>query len=140
MKTKVLIVDDDEDFATLLEYSLGKQGCDTLRAPDGLQGLKMARAEIPDVILLDILLPDLDGLAVCEILHAQPSTRGIPVFMISALGESFVKGRKRQSQFDQFFTKPVDLGVLGTNIRRAAEARHTALALGCKRERRDAGL
>jgi len=88
MNPKVLIVDDEPEFAELLEFNLRKQGCDTIRAENGIQGLRLARAEMPDVILLDILLPDLDGLSVCDILQSQPSTRGLPVFMLSALDET----------------------------------------------------
>jgi CheY-like chemotaxis protein len=80
------------------------------------------------VILLDILLPDLDGLSICEILHSQPSTREIPVFMISALNQSYAFTRNHKASFDLFFTKPVDFAILGSSIRRVIEARQDSLA------------
>ena len=128
MKPKVLIIDDDEEFTQLVEYNLGQQGCEIIRARNGLEGLTRARSEMPDVILLDILLPDLDGLVVCQILHAQPRTRGIPVFMLSALTEGFAGTRKRYAPFEIYFTKPVDFSLLGGTIRRATQARHESLS------------
>jgi CheY-like chemotaxis protein len=127
MKPKVLIVDDEPEFAELLEFNLRKQGCDTIHAENGIQALRLARAEMPDVILLDIMLPDLDGLSVCDILQSQPSTRGLPVFMISALGEGYARGRNSRAKFELFFSKPVDLALLGSNVRRAARARQESV-------------
>ena len=129
MKPKILIVDDDAEYAHLLAFNLNAQGCETIRAENGMQGLQLARAEMPDVILLDILLPDLDGLVVCDILGTQPSTRGIPIFMLSALDENWARQRKRTAKFEYYFRKPVSFEVLGSGIRRAAQARHEALAL-----------
>jgi two-component system alkaline phosphatase synthesis response regulator PhoP len=126
-KPKVLIVEDDADFAELLEYNLGKEGCETVRAHNGLQGLNLARLERPDLILLDILLPDMDGMAVCGILRSQPSTRTIPVFVLSALGEGYARNRRSQATFDLFFTKPADMSILGSSIRRAVTARRDVL-------------
>src|SRR5262245_56975906 len=132
MKPKVLIVDDEPEFAELLEFNLRKQGCDTIRAENGIQGLRLARAEMPDVILLDIMLPDLDGLSVCDILQSQPSTRGLPVFMLSALDETYARRRCSRSKFDLYFTKPVDLALLGSSVRRAAQARQESVAAGLR--------
>ncbi len=76
----------------------------------------------PDVILVDIMLPDLDGLSVCEILNSQPSTRDIPVIIVSALNQSWIETRKSKARFARFFTKPVDLKLLRETVRTAAEA------------------
>src|SRR6266496_63901 len=88
-KPRVLIVDDDPEFAQLIEFNLTRQGCDILVAHEGLQALRVARTELPDVILLDVMLPDIEGFTVCEILRAHASTRDIPVFILSALHESW---------------------------------------------------
>jgi CheY-like chemotaxis protein len=82
--------------------------------------LRVARAKLPDVILIDVMLPDLDGLAVCEILNRQPSTRDIPVIIVSALNESWTQTRKSSARFVRFFTKPVDLKLLRAAVRAAA--------------------
>lgn len=123
MKPKVLAVDDDAEFAELIRYNLAKQGCEILVAFNGLQALYLARATQPDVILLDVMLPDLDGLSVCQILRAQPSTRDIPVFILSALDETWAARRGSRAKFAKYFRKPVDLKLLSDSVRVASEQR-----------------
>jgi len=127
MKPKVLIVDDDPEIAELIEFNLARRGCDILVARDGMQALRMARAELPDVILLDILLPDIEGYTVCEILGAQPSTRDIPVIMLSALHESWSQSRRARARFAGYFQKPVDLRRLGESVFSAGHQRQAAI-------------
>jgi len=83
--SKVLLVDDDPDMLELLAFNLRASGFTVFTAATGVQGLHQARRKLPQVIVLDILLPDLDGLTVCEILRRQPSTAQIPVLMLTAL-------------------------------------------------------
>jgi len=127
VKSKVLTVDDDPEFAELIRYNLAKQGCEILVAFNGLQALYLARATQPDVILLDVMLPDLDGLSVCQILRAQPSTRDIPVFILSALDESWAARRGSRAKFAKYFRKPVDLKLLSDSVRVASEQRQKLL-------------
>jgi CheY-like chemotaxis protein len=122
MRPRVLVVDDDVEFAQLLRFNLELDGCESLLVHNGVHALRMARAQLPDVILVDIMLPDLDGLSVCEILNSQPSTRDIPVIIVSALNQSWVETRKSKARFTRFFTKPVDLKVLRETVRSAAKA------------------
>ncbi len=129
MKPRVLVVDDDPEFADLIEFNLSRQGCEVLIAYDGMQALQFARTELPDVILLDLMLPDLEGLTVCEILRAQPSTRDIPVFILSALDESWAATRKSRARFARYFRKPVDLKLLGESIFSVREERQAAICL-----------
>jgi len=127
MKPRILLVDDDAEFVELAEYNLRKQGCDVLTAGTGLQGLNLARTESPEVILLDLMLPDLDGFVVCEILSRQPSTRDIPVLVVSALDGSTAATRKSKVRPAGFFRKPVDFKLLGESIWVAAEDRQALL-------------
>jgi|ERR1051325_5582268 CheY-like chemotaxis protein len=122
MKPRVLVVDDDIEYAQLLRFNLELDGCETLAVHNGTHALRIARAELPDVILVDIMLPDLDGLSVCEILNSQPSTRDIPVIIVSALNQSWVETRRSKARFARFFTKPVDLKMLRETVRRAVKA------------------
>src|ERR1039458_6640252 len=87
MNRRVLIVDDEPDVLELVEFKLTGQGFDVIRAATGVEALRKARCESPEVIVLDLLLPDLDGLSVCEILRAQPSTRDVPVVVFSVLDQ-----------------------------------------------------
>jgi CheY-like chemotaxis protein len=105
---RVLIVDDEEDFIELVKFRLAGLGCEFIVANDGVQALSQARQLKPDLILLDILLPDLDGLSVCEILRRQPVTKKIPIIFMSALSGDVTK-RTASMQADDFFTKPLDL-------------------------------
>lgn len=127
MKPKVLVVDDDIDYARLLAFNLERQGCEALPVHNGVQALRVARTELPDVILLDLMLPDLDGLSVCEILQTQPSTRDIPVFIVSALDQSWAECRKSKAKATQYFTKPVDLKVLAEKVRATSEERRALI-------------
>ena len=91
MTPRVLIVDDERDFIELLQFRLTGLGCAFITAHDGLEALTRARQLKPDFILLDILLPDLDGLSVCEILRHQPATEKIPIIFMSALTSDVTK-------------------------------------------------
>jgi two-component system, OmpR family, alkaline phosphatase synthesis response regulator PhoP len=105
---RILIVDDERDFVELVQFRLAGLGCEFIVANDGVQALSQARQFKPDLILLDILLPDLDGLSVCEILRRQPATRKIPIIFMSALSSEVTK-RTVAMQAQDFFTKPLDL-------------------------------
>ena len=108
MIPKILIVDDEEDFIELVKFRLAKLGCEFLVANDGVHALSAARVGKPDLILLDILLPDLDGLSVCDILQRQPNTKKIPIIFMSALNGEVTKRSATMHAVD-FFTKPLDL-------------------------------
>src|SRR5580704_8863562 len=115
MANRILLVDDENDFIELLQYKLAGQGYDFIVANDGVQALSQARQFKPDLILLDILLPDLDGLSVCEILRRQPATKKIPIIFMSALTGDITK-RTASMQAEDFFTKPLDLNRLEKRI------------------------
>ena len=115
MVPRILIVDDEGDFIELVKFRLAGLGCEFLVAYDGVQALSQARQLKPDLILLDILLPDLDGLSVCEILRRQPATKKIPVIFMSALSSDVTK-RTASMQASDFFTKPLDLPRLEQRI------------------------
>lgn len=115
MVPRILIVDDENDFIELLQYKLAGHGYDLIVANDGVHALSQARTLKPNLILLDILLPDLDGLSVCEILRRQPSTKKIPIIFMSALTGDVTK-RTASMQAEDFFTKPLDLNRLEKRI------------------------
>jgi DNA-binding response OmpR family regulator len=121
MKPRVLVVDDESDFLELLKYNLEGQGFDILTAGDGVQALNVARRELPDVVLVDLMLPDLDGFSVCEILRSQPSTARVPIIVVSALDGEYVRSRGIQTGVACCFRKPVDMKALGDSIRSSYE-------------------
>lgn len=108
MPRKILVVDDEQDFLDLLSYNLKDSGFDILTANTGVAGLNMARRHLPDVILLDLQLPDIDGLSVCEILRKQPSTARIPVVLVTAMSGEIIRANGVVSGADHFLPKPLD--------------------------------
>ena len=98
-----------------MQYRLAGLGCEFIVASNGVQALSQARQFKPDLILLDILLPDLDGLSVCKILRRQPATKKTPVIFMSALS-SQVTTRTVAVHAEDFFIKPLDLERLERRI------------------------
>ena len=125
MTQQILIVDDEADFIELVKFRLSDLSCEFLVANDGVQALSQARQFKPDLILLDILLPDLDGLSVCEILKRQPATKKIPIIFMSALSSDVTK-RTAAMQAEDFFTKPLDLERLVNRVRNLLSHEATA--------------
>jgi DNA-binding response OmpR family regulator len=121
MKAKVLLVDDEVDFVKLTEYNLCRQGFEVFTAYNGVEALHQARRILPDVILLDLMLPDIDGASVCEILRSQPSTADVPVVVVSALDGMVTRGRSAEAGVTFYFKKPVDMNVLGDRVRQVIE-------------------
>jgi len=115
MASRILIVDDESDLVELVRLRLAGLGCEFIVASDGVHALSHARQFKPDLILLDILLPDLDGLSVCEILRRQPATETTPIIFISALSSDVTK-RTVAMHADDFFTKPLDFARLEHRI------------------------
>src|SRR5262245_54144787 len=91
MQRKVLVVDDEPDVVELLSFSLKKAGYAVGTATNGLEALSKARSIAPDLILLDLMLPELDGISVCEILRRNAATSCIPIIMITARSGELAK-------------------------------------------------
>ena len=84
---RILVIEDENDIRQLLRFNLEREGFAVLEAADGLGGLHMATSELPDLVVLDLMLPGMDGCDVCRRLKAQPVTAAIPVLMLTARGE-----------------------------------------------------
>ena len=107
-KNKILIVDDEADLAETLKFRLETAGYEVNTAPDGQEGLKKARSELPDLIILDLMLPKLDGYRVCRMLKFDEKYKGIPIILFSArVQESDIKMGEEQGA-DAYITKPFD--------------------------------
>jgi DNA-binding response OmpR family regulator len=106
MKEKILIVEDEKDIVKMLEYNLKKEGFSTVAARDGEAALTAARKERPDLILLDIMLPGIDGLEVCKALRGDPKTAAIPIIMLTAKSQESDKIVGLELGADDYVTKP----------------------------------
>ena len=124
MAKKVLIVDDEKAIVDILEFNLRKEGYETLCAYDGPEGARMAREENPDLMLLDVMLPGMDGFEVCRALRSEGSD--LPIIMITAREEETDKVFGLENGADDYITKPFSMRELlarvKANMRRSASA------------------
>ena len=123
MKAKVLIIDDEPNLLRLMGYAIEIEGHEPLVARSGQQGLQKARSERPDLIILDWMLPDINGLDVLDGLRNHPRTANVPVIMLSARAEVSDKVTGLKAGADEYVTKPVDTAELVA--RAEALLRHT---------------
>jgi len=117
MSARVLVVDDVDVNVRLLEAKLSSEYFTVVTASSGEEALRMARSEHPDIILLDVMMPEMDGFEACRRLKADPATDGIPVVMVTALSEVADRVRGLQSGADDFLTKPVNDVALFARVR-----------------------
>jgi len=103
---KVLVVDDEQNIIEIVKFNLEREGYIVITAKDGITALQLARSENPDLIILDIMLPEQDGLTVCRLLQQEQKTRGIPIIMISARGDELDKILGLEMGADDYVTKP----------------------------------
>lgn len=113
----VLIVEDETSISTLLEYNLRREGFDTSLAKDGDMALLLAEERIPDLILLDWMLPKLSGVEVCRRLRRKDTTKGIPIIMLSARGEEEDRVTGLDIGADDYLIKPFSMPELFARIR-----------------------
>jgi two-component system phosphate regulon response regulator PhoB len=105
-KRRVLLADDEPGLRRLIGTTLGTQDFDVLYAVDGEEALRMARQHHPELILLDVNMPKLDGFQVCKSLKSDPETSNIKVVMITARGTDVDRARGREVGADDYFIKP----------------------------------
>lgn len=119
--TRILYVEDNADNVYMLTRRLARVGYEVLVAGDGQQGIEMARAEAPALILMDLSLPVLDGWQATRALKAAPETRAIPVIALSAHALEGEREKALDAGCDEFETKPVDLPQLLGKIKALIE-------------------
>jgi CheY-like chemotaxis protein len=112
IRHSILVVDDDNGQIEVLNYRLKNQGYDTLTATSGNKGLEIARQHLPQLVLLDLRLPDIDGFQICQQLSDDPQTCGIPVIIISGMERPDIIRRARAAGCRYYVRKPYDPNVL----------------------------
>ena len=103
---KILLVDDDDMVRDLVAATLKGGDYQLLQAADGGKGLELAREHRPDIVFLDVNMPVMDGVSVCQAIKSDPATANVTVIMLTALGQEVDKDRARRAGADGYFTKP----------------------------------
>jgi DNA-binding response OmpR family regulator len=106
MANRILIIEDDPATSRLVEYSLRHAGYDVLRAANGLEGIRKALTEAPDLVILDVMLPGLDGFEICHRLKSDAATTRLPILMFSAKAQEIDKTTGLKVGADEYLTKP----------------------------------
>src|SRR5262249_16300074 len=106
MPSRVLIVEDEPDISDLLAFHLGREGYDGCRSRTGAEALQQVRVRAPDLVLLDLMLPGMDGLDVCRRLRQDPSTASLPIVMLTAKGEEVDRVLGLELGADDYIVKP----------------------------------
>ncbi len=114
---KILVIDDEKDIGELLEYNLGKEGYRVVSTYNGEEALRFVQGELPSLIILDLMLPGIDGLEVCRILKREARTSGIPIIILTAKGEEADIVAGLELGADDYVTKPFKVRELLARIR-----------------------
>ncbi len=129
-KLRILIVDDEEDILELVQYNLGKEGYQTVCAKTGVEALKIAKTGDVNLIVLDLMLPGMNGLEVAKILKQDPGSSHIPILMLTAKDEESDIVTGLELGADDYVTKPFSLKVLIARIRAIIRKNNTIVPDG----------
>jgi len=128
-KESILVVEDEEDIRELLKYNLEKEGYQVFGAAMGEEALQVIRNRLPDLILLDLMLPGIDGLEVCRRIKGEAQTQHLPIIMLTAKGEEADIVTGLELGADDYITKPFSPRVLLARLRAALRRRSQPLPL-----------
>ncbi|HEY9685330.1 MAG TPA: response regulator transcription factor [Oculatellaceae cyanobacterium] len=115
--SRILVIDDDQAIAELVKVNLELLGHIVTTANDGIKGLALAQQQRPDLVVLDVMMPDLDGFTVCQRLRQNPQTHPIPILMLTALGMTKDKVTGFDSGADDYLVKPFEIPELQVRVR-----------------------
>jgi len=122
-QTRVLLVEDNPDNFELVRYLLEQGGYQVLAANTGRKGMEVARRELPDLVLMDLSLPEVDGWKAAAELKADPKTAGIPLLALTAHTLPGDRQRALEAGFDGFISKPIDIRTFPQKIKQALQSR-----------------
>jgi DNA-binding response OmpR family regulator len=120
-RKKILVVEDHTDLLELFRLQFKEEGFAIATATNGVDAVRKARSLLPDLILLDVVLPELDGFAVCELLRRDAATCAIPIIMVTGLAGQLPRCAGIESGATDFVTKPVSPEELITRVRQVLE-------------------
>jgi len=117
MDKKILVIEDDPASLRLMVYTLQHEGYQVITAANGLEGLRKALKEKPDLLILDVMLPGIDGFEVCHRLRAEPQTAHLPILMLSGKAQETDKATGLKVGADDYITKPVTPSETASRVR-----------------------
>ena len=120
-KPRILVVDDEPETVELVEFNLRQAGFDVATAADGSEAIRKVRAQLPSLIVLDLMLPEVDGLEVCKMLRRDTSTAGIPILMLTAKAAELDRVLGLELGADDYVTKPFSPRELVLRVRKLLE-------------------
>lgn len=115
--SKILVIDDDKAIVELVKVNLEMHGHEMLTANNALTGIALAHQEVPDLIILDLMMPEVDGFTTCQRIRQQENTKDIPILMLTALSRTEDKVSGFNAGADDYLTKPFELSELNVRIR-----------------------
>ena len=114
---KILLVDDEPDILEIVEYNLSNEGYQVITAENGQEGVKKAKKEIPHLIILDVMMPEMDGIEACEIIRKNPDLKNTIVTFLTARGEDYSQVAGFDAGADDYITKPIKPKVLVSKVK-----------------------
>lgn len=135
MVKKILVIEDDPATSRLLEYSLKHEGYQIINATNGLDGIRKALNEAPDLIILDVMLPGMDGFEICHRLRSETGTAKLPILMLSAKAQEMDKNTGLLTGADDYLIKPVAPAMIVSRV----EALLTKKKLATKSKEKTSG-
>ena len=127
MDKKILVIEDDPGSLRLIQYTLEREGYQVLTATNGLEGLKKAQSEEPDLIVSDLMLPGINGFEICRRLRAEPQTTQLPIFILSAVVSEIDNATRLKVGADDYISKPWHRSELVTRIGNVLEQKSVVL-------------
>ena len=121
MKQKILVVDDEPDALELIEFNLKQSGYDVMTAADGAEAVKKARTHLPNLMILDVMLPEIDGFEACKLLRQDPATSAIPILFLTAKAAEIDRVLGLELGGDDYVTKPFSPRELVLRVKRILE-------------------
>jgi len=118
---KILVVDDEKQFLEMMTIRFEANGYEVITATDGKEGLTKAKSENPDIILLDVMMPEIDGFEVCKLLKNDERYSGIPIIICTAMAQTADLETSKKAGADAYVTKPFDHSILLSKIEELLE-------------------
>ena len=124
---KILVIDDDTAINELIKINLEIQGYEVFSATDGIKGFALCKQELPDLVILDVMMPDVDGFTVAKYIRENEATKEIPILMLTALGQLDDKVKGFDIGVDDYLVKPFELEELKVRVRALLKRTHKVL-------------